>query len=444
MIERVKNPERNRSALKSGSSTSKRERSLAISSNFFWHILPVKSNPDAVKYTATFYLGVLSFALFLILIITGVLISFYYHPSVPQAYYDMKDLTYVVSSGQFLRNMHRWAAHAMVIIVFLHILRVFYSGAYKPPKQFNWVIGVFLFLLTLLLSYTGYLLPWDQLAYWAVSVGTNMVETTPYLGENIKYLLLGGNEVGENTLIRFYVLHVFVLPMIMAVIIGLHFWRVRKDGGIAPLKLKERIANSSNGSTSSVHPTPEDQKSIMTYPGVIIRGLIVCELMIIVLALFSMMFNAPLEWIANPEYTPSPAKAPWYFLGLQELLHYFPPVFAVFVVPTLVIIVLVAFPYFKMNFKRENTWISKPGNAYKTLTIVVVLLSIALIYFHAYAILVPTLVIYALSLIPAIKMSLAEWMMTWFVSITLVLTAIGVFFRGPEWQWIWPWIDGVY
>lgn len=431
MIERVKKSEQNRSAFKNGSTTGKRERSLAITTNFFWHILPVKSNPDAVKFTATFYLGVLSFALFLILIITGVLINFYYHPSVPQAYYDIKDLTFVVSSGQFLRNMHRWAAHAMVIVIFLHMLRVFYSGAYKPPKQFNWVVGVFLFLLTLLLSYTGYLLPWDQLAYWAVSVGTSMVETTPFIGEKIKYLLLGGNEVGENALIRFYVLHVFVLPMIMAILIGLHFWRVRKDGGVTPLELKK------SGKS-------EDQKFIMTYPDVIIRGLIVCEIMVILLVLISLFFNAPLEWIANPGYTPSPAKAPWYFLGLQELLHYFQPVFAVFVVPTLVMIVLIAFPYFTINIKRENTWISKPGNAFIILTTVVALLAIVLIYYHAYAILVPTLVIYVLSLIPSIKMSLAEWMMTWFVLSTLVLTIIGVFFRGPEWQWIWPWIDGVY
>lgn len=441
MIERVKKSEQNRSAFKNGSTTGKRERSLAITTNFFWHILPVRSNPDAVKFTATFYLGVLSFALFLILIITGVLINFYYHPSVPQAYFDMKDLTFVVSSGRFLRNMHRWAAHAMVIVVFLHMLRVFYSGAYKTPKQFNWVIGILLFLLTLLLSYTGYLLPWDQLAYWAVSVGTNMVETTPLVGEKIKYLLLGGNEVGENTLIRFYVLHVFVLPMIMAVLIGLHFWRVRKDGGVSPLILSR--TKSPDKLQDEELKTSRDKNLIMTYPDVIIRGLVVCEIMVILLVLASLLFNAPLEWIANPEHTPSPAKAPWYFLGLQELLHYFQPVFAVFVIPTSIIIVLIAFPYFKINIK-QNTWIIKRRNASMTLTLIMVLLSIALIYFHAYAILVPTLIIYVLSLIPSIKMSLAGWLMTWLVLTTLVLTAIGVFFRGPEWQWIWPWIDGVY
>ena len=441
MIERVKKTERNRSVLKNNPTSSKRQKSLAITTNFFWHILPAKSNRDAVKFSATFYLGVLSFALFLILIITGVLISFYYHPSVPQAYYDMKDLSFVVSSGQFLRNMHRWAAHAMVIIVFLHMLRVFYSGAYKSPKQFNWVIGIILFLLTLLLSYTGYLLPWDQLAYWAVSVGTNMVETTPIIGEKIKFLLLGGNEVGENTLIRFYVLHVFVLPMIMAILIGLHFWRVRKDGGVSPLELNR---NQSSGNTlDETLKTSREKTFIMTYPDVIIRGLIVCEVMIILLVLVSLFFDAPLEWIANPEYTPSPAKAPWYFLGLQELLHYFQPVYAVFVIPTAIIIVLMAFPYFKINVK-PNAWISKRRNAQITLALIMLLLSAALIYFHAYAILAPTLIIYVLSLIPSIKMSQAGWLMTWLVLTTLVLTAIGVFFRGPEWQWIWPWIDGFY
>jgi quinol-cytochrome oxidoreductase complex cytochrome b subunit len=157
----------------------------------------------------------------------------YYRPSVQQAYGDMKDLQFVVSSGQFLRNMHRWAAHAMVAMVFLHMLRVFYTGSYRPPKEFNWVIGVVLFVFTVLLSYTGYLLPWDQLAYWGISVGTNMARSVPFgLGERISFLLLGGNIVGENALVRFYVLHCFVLPVAAMVLMGIHFWRVRKDGGV--------------------------------------------------------------------------------------------------------------------------------------------------------------------------------------------------------------------
>jgi quinol-cytochrome oxidoreductase complex cytochrome b subunit len=160
---------------------------------------------------------------------------FYYRPAIPHAYRDMKELEFVIGSGSFLRNLHRWGAHAMVIFVCLHMLRVFYSGAYRPPREFNWVIGVLLLTLTLLLSYTGYLLPWDQLAFWAVTVGTNMADAAPVIGPKFKFLLLGGNVIGENALVRFYVLHCVVLPLAAAALVGVHFWRVRKDGGVRPL-----------------------------------------------------------------------------------------------------------------------------------------------------------------------------------------------------------------
>ncbi|MFQ5604670.1 MAG: cytochrome b N-terminal domain-containing protein [bacterium] len=211
------------------------DKSLLIFNNLFLHIFPVKVRQESLKFRATFYLGVTAFALFVILVVTGIYLMLYYHPSVPQAYRDMKDLEFVVSNGRFIRNFHRWAAHGMVAVVFMHLLRVFFAGAYKPPKQFNWVLGVILFLITLLLSYTGYLLPWDQLALWGISVGTNMMGYAPVLGKKLRFLLLGGNLVGENALLRFYVLHVFVLPLAMTVLIGIHFWRVRKDGGITPL-----------------------------------------------------------------------------------------------------------------------------------------------------------------------------------------------------------------
>jgi cytochrome b6 len=157
---------------------------------------------------------------------------FYYHPSVPQAYRDMKELQYVVDNGVFLRNMHRWAAHLMVFAAVLHMLRVFYHRAYRPPRQFNWVVGVVLLLITLLLSYTGYLLPWDQLAYWGVSVGTNMAKQAPLIGEQMRFFLLGGNIVSENALLRFYVLHCVVLPVALLLLVSVHIWRVRKDGGV--------------------------------------------------------------------------------------------------------------------------------------------------------------------------------------------------------------------
>ena len=221
-----------RSVVRHGLPDSNRNRALTVFSNFFLHIHPVKVRLRAMEFTRTFYLGGLTAACFLILTVTGVLLMFYYHPSVPRAYDDMKDLEFIVSSGVFLRNLHRWSAHAMVALVFLHMVRVFFAGAYRPPREFNWALGVGLFVLTILLSYTGYLLPWDQLAYWGVTVGTNMAKAMPVVGDETRFLLLGGNEVGENALVRFYVLHCVVLPLVATLLIAVHIWRVRKDGGI--------------------------------------------------------------------------------------------------------------------------------------------------------------------------------------------------------------------
>ena len=214
---------------------SNRNRSLAVFSNVFLHIHPVKVREKSIRFRHTMCLGGLSFGLFLALVLSGVLLMFYYRPAVPQAYRDMKELEFVVTSGAFLRNLHRWSAHAMVLFVFLHMARVFFSGAYRPPREFNWVIGVLLLVATLLLSYTGYLLPWDQLAYWAITVGTNMADAAPVVGPKFKFLLLGGNIIGENALVRFYVLHCVVLPLAAVLLIMVHFWRVRKDGGVRPL-----------------------------------------------------------------------------------------------------------------------------------------------------------------------------------------------------------------
>jgi quinol-cytochrome oxidoreductase complex cytochrome b subunit len=208
------------------------DRSLVIFNSLTLHIHPVKVRRKAISFSYTFYLGMISFFLFVILVVTGIMLMLYYQPAIPNAYQNMKDLQYVVSNGSFLRNMHRWAAHLMVLTVFLHMLRVFFAGAYKPPREFNWVVGVLLLVTTLLLSYTGYLLPYDQLSYWAVTVGSNIVKYVPIAGPKIRFLLLGGNQIGEYTLVRFYVLHCVVLPLIVTLLVALHFWRVRKDGGL--------------------------------------------------------------------------------------------------------------------------------------------------------------------------------------------------------------------
>jgi len=221
-----------RSVFRGGSGATNLHRALAVQPNIFLHLFSVKMRRRALDLSVTWYLGTMSFATFLILVSTGVPLMLYYHPSVPQAYADMKDLQFVVSAGVFLRNLHRWSAHSMVLLVFAHMFKVFYRGAYRPPREFNWVIGVVLLIITLFLSYTGYLLPWDQLAYWAITVGSNIMSAVPILGKRVRFLMLGGNTVNANALLRFYVLHCVILPLAAILFLGIHFWRIRKDGGL--------------------------------------------------------------------------------------------------------------------------------------------------------------------------------------------------------------------
>jgi len=237
-----------RSVVRHGLRGTNRNRVLVVMENVFLHLHSAKTRRRSLEASSTYYLGGIALTLFAVLVLTGLMLMLYYHPSVPQAYSDMKELQFVVSNGVFLRNLHRWAAHAMVLVVFLHLLRVFYHKAYRPPRQFNWVVGVVLFLFTLLLSYTGYLLPWDQLSFWGVSVGTNMVKAMPVLGPPARFLLLGGNIVGENALLRFYVLHCALLPVVLVAGIAVHLWRVRKDGGIAGSSGTQRSAGKGEAS----------------------------------------------------------------------------------------------------------------------------------------------------------------------------------------------------
>ena len=221
------------SPFKKGYADSPRNRSYVIMNNVLYHLHPVKVKRHGVKLSYTLCLGGLSFFLFILLTITGIFLMFYYTPTVEQAYADTAALSTNVAFGSLIRNMHRWGAHLLVLSVFLHMSRVFYHGAYKPPREFNWVVGVVLLLLTLLLSFTGYLLPWDQLALWAVTVGTNMAGFVPVVGSQVKFALLGSAEVTANTLLRWYVLHVLFFPFIIVIFMAVHFWRVRKDGGIS-------------------------------------------------------------------------------------------------------------------------------------------------------------------------------------------------------------------
>jgi cytochrome b6 len=232
VLERLRATRVWKSIFRRETAVSNRTRSLAVFGNLFLHFLPVKVREKSLRVRASYYVGSISFLLFIVLAVTGVLLMFYYHPAVPQAYRDMKDLRFVVSNGVFLRNLHRLAAQLMVLAVFWHMFHVFYRGGYRPPHEFNWVVGVVLLLVTLFLSYTGYLLPWDQLAFWAITVGTNIVSAMPFIGRRVRFVSLGGNLVGENALLRFYVLHCVVLPLMAVFLIAVHFWRVQKDGGL--------------------------------------------------------------------------------------------------------------------------------------------------------------------------------------------------------------------
>lgn len=221
------------SPFKQGYSDSPRNRSYVVMNNVLYHLHPVKVKRHGVRLSYTLCLGGLSFFLFILLTITGIFLMFYYTPTAEVAYSDMEALSTSVAFGSLVRNIHRWGAHLMVLSVFLHMSRVFYHGAYKPPREFNWVVGVILLFLTLFLSFSGYLLPWDQLALWAVTVGTNMAGFSPVIGDQVKFALLAGVEVSGSTLLRFYVLHVLAFPFVLVVFLAVHFWRVRKDGGIS-------------------------------------------------------------------------------------------------------------------------------------------------------------------------------------------------------------------
>jgi quinol-cytochrome oxidoreductase complex cytochrome b subunit len=387
-----------------------KDRAAAMISSLFLHIHPARVSRHSLKAGYTLGLGIVSVVLFVVLTVTGLALMFYYVPYPREAYRSMKDLQFVVTFGIVLRNMHRWAAHAMVAVVFLHMCRVFLTGSYKAPREFNWVVGVALLLLTLGLSFTGYLLPWDQLAYWAITVGTNIAAYAPVVGERLKFLLLAGHTIGPLTLLRFYVLHCVILPLAVLALVALHVWRVRKDGlsgaETAPVPVDEvngsfppstktygLMAMTRRPAYSVTASDPADE--VFAWPHLLYRELLVALGVVIALHLASLMFAAPLEEIANPTRTPNPAKAPWYFLGLQELVHYSALVGGV-LVPALVVVALVVLPYVDRRPGGTGRWFAP-------------------------------------------ERRVANTIFTALVLATVVLTVIGTLFRGANWNWVWPW-----
>jgi len=375
--------------------------------NFFLHLHPVKVHKHTLKATYTFGLGLIATFLFLLLAFTGLLLMFYYVPSTAQAYDRMLDLRGSVAFGTFLRNMHRWAAHAMVGVVFLHMCRVFFTGAYKAPREFNWVVGISLFLLTLFASFTGYLLPWDQLAFWAITVGTSIAGYAPLVGQKMKFLLLGDYAVGQEALLRFYVLHVAALPVAITSLVVIHFWRIRKDGGlshpdegVAPIERKSPLLPTKTYGVMGFVRGPilkgaDDDATVFAWPDLFIAELFVFVLTVAVLLVVSLMFGAPLEEPVNAMHPPNPAKAPWYFLGLQEMVSY-SAFWGGIGIPTIEVVILLLVPYLDRGRAGVGRWFAR-------------------------------------------QRLLANILFTTFVIVNVSLIVIGTFFRGPNWTFVSPW-----
>jgi quinol-cytochrome oxidoreductase complex cytochrome b subunit len=410
---------------------SEREAGDSIVRNLLLHWFPAKVTHTSLSARYSLWLGTISAVLFAILTLTGVVLMFLYVPSVERAYLSIKDLEFVVSYGWFLRALHRIAAHLMVVAVFLHLMRVFLTAAYKngiganQNRPLNWIVGVVLLLMTLLLSFTGYLLPWDQLAYWAITVGTNIARAAPLVGEKIRFLLLGGTEIGQGTLLRFYVLHCVVLPLVVLLLFSWHMWRIRKDGGLAcvdrlaldhqpqpapPSKVKTySLLGLTQGRTVHVETAvvQDPDHTVESSPHLSRRLLAVALGTLLVCSVLAVVAPAPLEEPANPHVTPNPAKAPWYFLWLQELVTDTTFQLGSFsingalvggiLVPGILILLLAAWPYLdKSSVRAAAVWFSAERRRQDTVFLIV-------------------------------------------IALVLVLTLVGTFLRGPYWNFYWPW-----
>ncbi len=392
-------------------------RAATSFTNFFLHLHPVKVHKNTLRPMYTMGLGLISLFLFLILTVSGILLMFYYVPSTTQAYDRMLDLRGSVAFGTFLRNMHRWGAHAMVAAVALHMGRVFLTGAYKKPREFNWVVGMILFLLTLFSSFTGYLLPWDQLAFWAITVGTAIAGYAPVIGKDMKFILLGDNTVGQEALLRFYVLHVAVLPAIVTLMVMIHFWRIRKDGGLSrPAEAEAEITKPDSisvqvvaggkpggggyglmgfvrGPFTKTGNVPDN--SVFSWPNLFMAELFVFVLTVAGVLLVALLFGAPLEEPVNIMHPPNPAKAPWYFLGLQELVSY-SAFWGGIGVPGLEVLILLLVPYIDRSPRGVGKWFAK-------------------------------------------ERILANSLFMLFAVLNVIFIIIGTFFRGPNWSFVSPW-----
>ncbi|MGB6012480.1 MAG: cytochrome b N-terminal domain-containing protein [Desulfobacterales bacterium] len=322
---------------------SDQERKRYLLKNLILHFRPLTIPEKTLKFSLTWGLGGMAAVLIFLQLGTGLLLKFIYVPTPVGAYQSILVLNNEVIFGQLIRNIHHWCANFLVLVVFLHMLRVFFTGAFHPPRQFNWIIGLVLFGLVLTANFTGYLLPYDQLAYWAVTVSTGMLEYIPAVGNRLQEIIQGGQEIGPATLSIFFAIHTAVVPVGLIILMAFHFWRTRKAGGLViPRVPGEKI---------------EDKPlRVPTLPHLLLREVVVALALIAVVMVVSVSFDVPLGDSANPGLSPNPTKAPWYFAGLQELLLHLHPLFTVFIIPLIMVVALMGIPYLKYDTSTEGIW----------------------------------------------------------------------------------------
>jgi quinol-cytochrome oxidoreductase complex cytochrome b subunit len=433
-----------------------RGRMRMVVNSLVLHLHPTKVPDRTLRWTYTWGLGGLAAALMMILALTGVVLLNNYTPAAPQAYLDILEINSNVWFGELIRNLHHWSANLLIVVAILHLIRVFITGAYRPPRELNWLIGVAMLLLVIGANFTGYLLPWDQLAYWAITVGTSIISYVPLVGNWLTRLVLGGPEVSANTLLNFYSMHIALIPLLIFGLMSYHFWRVRKDGGLS-------IPKSLDESETGVEPKME---RLTTIPNLVQKELIFAMAWIAAILIFAMLVPAPLEGIANPDISPNPAKAPWYFMGLQELLLHFHPLVGAIVIPGLAIAAIFLLPFFDINSKSVGVFFrSRRGRALALLATGLALLAApAWVLLDEYLLdwtgwlsawpsliangLIP-LAVLALPLIllddwvkKSLKADTEErvlFLATFLFIAFMVLTLVGIFFRGPGMALYLPW-----
>ena len=417
------------------------------------HFRPRSVQERTLRFTLTWGLGGMAVVLACMLFATGLMLKFVYQPVPERAYESIIHLQNNVLFGQLIRNIHHWSGNLLLIVVFLHFLRVFFTGAFYPPRQFNWVIGLGMLLAVLTSNITGYLLPWDQLAFWAITICTGMLEYVPGIGEWLQKLIRGGNDIGPATLSIFFAIHTAIIPACLIILMPWHFWRIRKAGGLVV-----------------PHPPDEDPRnrggSMPTIPNLILREIVVAVLLIAVVMVAAVIFNAPLGAKANPGLSPNPTKAPWYFAGIQELFLHFHPLFALFIIPVFILIGLVSIPYLNYQTDTAGVWFAslKGRNMAIVAALVAIIITPIGIVADEFVIDVAAwlsnipgevsngLMPFALTLIvtilfyKAIKKKFSsnnnEALQSVFVLLVvafIILTITGIWFRGKGMALIWPW-----